>query len=170
MNVNTTGKDFIKKWECNNIAELTVKDDGFGNLTVGYGHKVVTADKLKAGDKITQAKADSFFTSDLSTVETAINKHPKVGSMTQVMYNATASLLYNVGTSPVTTTTNDLYKALNSDATYKSPISTAAKNAVVTAFTYTKVNGKRVEGLVNRRNAELNVFLGTTDKIYITMN
>lgn len=170
MNVNTTGKDFIKKWESGGKANLTVYDDGYGNLTVGYGHKVVTADKLKAGDKITQAKADSFFTSDLGVVEAAINKHPTVGSMTQVMYNATASLLYNVGTAPVTTKTNDLYKALNSDATYKSPISSTAKDAVVTAFTYTKVNGTRVQGLVNRRNAELNVFLGTSNQVYITMN
>lgn len=90
--------------------------------------------------------------------------------MTQVMYNATASLLYNLGTSPVTTTSNDLYKVLNDNNTYKSPISTASKNAVVTAFTYTKVNGVRNQGLVNRRNAELNVFLGTSDKVYITMN
>lgn len=167
MNVNTEGKDFIKNWEG---LKLTVYKDAGGNLTVGYGHKVVSADKLKEGDKITQAKADTFFTSDLAVVEAAINKHPKVSKMTQIMYNATASLLYNVGTAPVTTTTNDLYKVLNDDNTYKSSISTASKNAVVTAFTYTKVNGKRNEGLVNRRNAELNVFLGTTDEVYITMN
>lgn len=167
MTVNTTGKNFIKEWEG---VRLTVYKDVGGNLTVGYGHKVVASDNLKEGDTITQTKANSFFTSDLSIVEKAINKHPKVDKMTQVMYNATASLLYNVGTSPVTTTSNDLYKVLNDNNTYKSPISTASKNAVVTAFTYTKVNGVRNQGLVNRRNAELNVFLGTSDKVYITMN
>lgn len=167
MNVNSDGKTLIKKWEGE---KLVVYADAAGKLTVGVGHKIVPADNLKLGDKITQAKSDEFFTADLGKVEAAINKHPKVSKMTQVMYNATASLLYNVGTAPVTTSTNDLYKALNDDNTYKSPISTTCKNAVVTAFTYTKINGVRNEGLVNRRNDELNIFLSTSGQTYITMN
>ena len=44
MNVSTTGKNFIKIYE---KYRLDVYDDGFGFLTVGYGHKVVAADNHK---------------------------------------------------------------------------------------------------------------------------
>lgn len=50
MTVNTTGKNFIKEWEG---VRLTIYKDVGGNLTVGYGHKVVAADNLKEGDTIT---------------------------------------------------------------------------------------------------------------------
>lgn len=173
MNVNTNGKNFIKTWETGtsgslSIDLLTVKDDGYGNLTVGYGHKVVSPDNLKAGDRITQTRANRLFTSDLSVIEAALNSHPKSTSFTQVMYNAMASLLFNVGTTPIKNTQNDLYKVMNESNTYRSPIPEASKSKVVTAFTYTKVNGVRQRGLVNRRNAELNVFLGTTNVTYIS--
>lgn len=166
MNVNDTGKELIKKWEG---CKLTVYKDIAGHLTVGYGHKITSSDNLKEGDTISQSKANSFLSSDIKFVENAIDSHPKASKLTQDMYNATASLLFNVGTSPIKTKTNDLYKVLNDDNTYKSPISSSSKNAVITAFTYTKSNGVRVQGLVNRRNAELNVFLGTDNEEYISM-
>ncbi len=166
MKLNTTGLDFIKKWEG---YKDTVYKDLAGYLTVGYGHKVTSSDNLKLGDKITEKKATDFLTADVKKAEDAVNSHPKISKMSQNMFNAVTSLVFNVGRDPVKTKTNDLYKALNDDNTYKSPISTSCKNAVVTGFTYTKAGGNRVEGLVNRRNAELNVFLGTTDKVYISM-
>lgn len=171
MKISSTGLTFIKKWETGDgKATLTVYKDVAGYLTVGYGHKVTSADSLKLGDKITETKADAFLTADLSTAETAVNKLPKLSSMNQDQYDSVVSLVFNVGTACVTSTSNDLYKALNDSNTYKKPISTACKNAVVTGFTYTKAGGVRVKGLVNRRNAELNVFLNTSSVVYITMD
>lgn len=166
MTVNETGKQFIKDHEG---YRLTVYDDGYGNLTVGYGHKVVSSDNLKAGDTITATQALAFLNSDISKVEAKINTHPKVSKMTQNMYNAIASLLFNVGTSPITDTSNDLYIVMNKNATYTKPFSDSVIDEVVVAFTYTKANGVRVQGLVNRRNDELNMFLETEDVEYITM-
>ena len=102
-------------------------------------------------------------------MENAINTHPKVDKMTQNMYNAIASLLFNVGTSPIKNTNNDLYIVMNKDETYDTPFTDAIIDEVVVAFTYTLVNGERNSGLVNRRNDELNVFLGTEGITYITM-
>lgn len=158
MNVSTTGKNFIKAFE---KKRPDVYDDDFGNLTVGYGHKVVAADKLKKGDTITESQINSFFSADILIVETAINQHPKVSKLTQVQFDAVASLLFNSGTKYITKTTNDLYKALNK--------TTYVKSEVVKGFTVTMANGNRVSGLVKRRNAELDKFFSTDGIINIPM-
>ncbi len=171
MKISSTGLTFIKTWETEDgTADLTVYEDVAGYLTVGYGHKVTSADNLEEGDKITEKQATTFLTADLKTAETAVNTLPKLSSMNQDQYDSVVSLVFNVGTDPVKKTSNDLYKALNNSNTYKTPISTACKNAVVTGFTYTKAGGDRILGLVNRRNAELNVFLDTDSVEYITMD
>ena len=164
--LDTNGKNFIKDHEGYN---LTVYKDVGDKLTVGYGHLVVAADNLKLGDKITQTKADDFFVADIKKSVDDTNTHPKVDSLSQSQFNAVIAFVFNVGTAPVTNTGNDLYKALNDSNTYKTPISDSCKKAIVTGFTYTKVGDKRVEGLVNRRNDELNLFLGTKNVKYITM-
>lgn len=159
MKVSTSGKNMIKGFES---LRLDVYDDGAGHLTVGYGHKIVSSDNLKAGDSITQARADSLFNTDISAVEKSVNTLPKLSKISQDQFDAISSLVFNVGPKPVTDKNNDLYKALNKD--------TFVESEIVTGFTYTKVNGVRNEGLVKRRNAELNLFLGTKDVEYITMN
>lgn len=62
MKTSTNGIKFIKNEEG---VRLYVYDYGYGNLTTGYGHKVLASDKLKKGDKITQAQSDKFFASDI---------------------------------------------------------------------------------------------------------
>ena len=94
MNVSTTGKNFIKSYE---KYRLDVYDDGFGFLTVGYGHKVVAADNLKEGDIITASRATTLFNADILTVETGINKHPKVSKFTQAQYDAKTIMIINGG-------------------------------------------------------------------------
>lgn len=158
MNVSTTGKNFIKSYE---KYRLDVYDDGFGFLTVGYGHKVVAADNLKEGDIITASRATTLFNADILTVETGINKHPKVSKFTQAQYDAVASLTFNAGTVYITNSNNDLYKALNK--------STFVKSEVVKGFTVTIAGGSRQSGLVKRRNAELDMFYATDGMINIPM-
>lgn len=53
MNVNNTGRQFIKNHE--GIIN-PVDDDGFGNLTAGYGHKVIFSDRLKAGQRLSNSQ------------------------------------------------------------------------------------------------------------------
>lgn len=159
MNVSSSGKTMIKGFEG---FRLVVYNDGAGNLTAGYGHKIVPGDGLKEGDSISQMQADAFFNSDIANVEKAVNNLPKISNINQNQFDAICSLCYNVGTKPVTDSNNGLYKALNKN--------TFVQAEVVIGFTYTKMNGKRTQALVDRRNTELNLFLGTFGVTYISMN
>ena len=78
-----------------------------------------------------------------STVNTSV-KAP----LTQNQYDALVSLSYNIGSNAFKNST--LLKKLNS-GDYKG----AAEQFLV----WNKVNSKRVQGLVNRREAERNLFL-----------
>lgn len=86
--------------------QLTVKPDGAGHPTVGWGHKVTAADGLKLGDTITKAQAQKFFDSDLSSRESAVrNVLSKSGhQFSQGEFNALVDLTYNGGPGMLTTT------------------------------------------------------------------
>lgn len=166
----TGGLNIIKKWESERQTgdpHLIVYPDDAKNPTVGWGHKVLPSDNLTIGDRITYSQAEAFLKADLNKAEVATNKHPKISKIRQVQFDAVISLCFNVGTAPVVNPANDLYKALNNDATYAQPISDAAKAAIIKGFTYTRINGKPANGLINRRNEELNLFLGTSGINYI---
>lgn len=85
--IDYEGKDF---WP-------TARDDGYGNLTIGYGHVV------KAGESfgtITEAEALELFSQDISSTETMVknysNNRNKIWN--QHEYDAFVSLAYNAGT------------------------------------------------------------------------
>lgn len=75
---------------------VQVYDDGFGIPTVGLGHKVIPADKLKLGDTISVKRAKEFLAINLSPVEDAINREVKV-ALHQYEYDALVSILFNSG-------------------------------------------------------------------------
>ena len=159
MKTSSKGKALIKRFE--KYIEQ-VYDDGYGNLTVGYGHKVVSSDNLKEGDVIDKSRAEELFNTDVTTAEKYVNTLPRISQLKQCEFDAIVSLVFNVGSGPVTDKNNDLYKALNKN--------TFVEAEVVIGFTYTMGRNK---GLVKRRNAELNMFFNNyeeTVKIYITMS
>lgn len=159
MKASNKAKKLIKKFE---KYRNDVYDDGYGNLTVGYGHKVESSDNLKLGDTISKSRAEELFEADIAEAESYVNKLPKIASLKQCEFDAIISLVFNVGPEPVVDKNNDLYKALNKN--------TFVEAEIVKGFTYTM--GKNVH-LVKRRNAELNMFFNAyeeTVKIYITMS
>ncbi len=158
MITSTTGKNLIKFYE---DCKLYVYEDDAGYLTIGYGHKVVPTDNLKEGDETSEERAGNLFKLDVAYAADYVNTLPKLSLLTQNQFDAIVSLVYNVGPAPVIDTSNDLYIALNKN--------TFVQSEIVTGFTYTRVNGERVQGLVNRRNAELNLFFGTSNVEYIAM-
>jgi lysozyme len=102
--------EFLGTWENgvmngNNFADqavtngfiLKVYNDSRGLPTVGCGHLVVAADKLKIGDKIKEARAKELLKRDLATAEKAVNKHVKV-PLHKHEYDALVSLTFNTGT------------------------------------------------------------------------
>ena len=122
--------------------------DSASIYTIGYGTiKYPDGSKVKKGDKITKAQAKEYKLHDLKEFESTVNTSVKV-PLTQNQYDALVSLSYNIGSNAFKNST--LLKKLNS-GDYKG----AADQFLV----WNKVNSKKVQGLVNRREAERNLFL-----------
>lgn len=78
---------------------LDVYLDSLGYATVGIGHKVVPADKLKVGDVITSAKAWEFFYKDVATAFDAAKKQARqIGIYTPEFIAALTSVNFQLGT------------------------------------------------------------------------
>lgn len=122
--------------------------DSANIATIGWGSiKYPNGNKVKLGDKITKAQAKEYKLHDLKEFESTVNTSVKV-PLTQNQYDALVSLSYNIGSSAFNNST--LLKKLNS-GDYKG----AAEQFLV----WNKVNSKKVQGLVNRREAERNFFI-----------
>lgn len=122
--------------------------DSASIATIGFGSiKYPNGNKVKLGDKITKAQAKEYKLHDLKEFVSTVNTYVKV-PLTQNQYDALVSLSYNIGSSAFKNST--LLNKLNS-GDYKG----AAEQFLV----WNKVNSKRVQGLVNRREAERNLFL-----------
>lgn len=79
--------------------ELKVYKDSLGILTVGIGHKVVGADKLKLNDEIDQAKVDAFFAKDTAkAVAAAKSQAAKAGINDAQFIVYLASVNFQLGT------------------------------------------------------------------------
>lgn len=91
MALTTTelGKEQIRKHEG---LRLTAYDDGAGNLTIGYGHKIVS----DIPNKITREQAEELFRSDLAIAEAAVNRSVRV-PLTSAQFDALVSLVFNWG-------------------------------------------------------------------------
>ena len=122
--------------------------DSAGIATIGWGSiKYPNGNKVKLGDKITKAQAKEYKLHDLKEFESTVNTSVKV-PLTQNQYDALVSLSYNIGSGAFKNST--LLKRLNSGD---------YKGAAEQFLAWNKVSGKKVQGLVNRREAERNLFL-----------
>lgn len=91
------GKNFAKQTVTNGFI-LIVYNDSQKLPTVGCGHLVTAADKLKLGDTITIEKAKELLKSDLKIAEKAVNEKVKV-PLYQNEYDALVSITFNTGRS-----------------------------------------------------------------------
>ena len=122
--------------------------DSAGIATIGFGTiRYPNGSKVKLGDKTTKSQAKEYKLHDLKEFESTVNTSVIV-PLSQNQYDALVSLSYNIGSGAFKNST--LLKKLNS-GDYKG----AAEQFLV----WNKVNSKRVQGLVNRREAERNLFL-----------
>lgn len=145
MKVDSAGIDLISQFEG---LRLNAYDDGVKVWTIGWGTTVYpNGVKVKKGDKITLEQAKQYKAHDLAKFEKAVNDAVKV-PLNQNQFNALVSLAYNIGVSAFTNST--LVKRLN-EGNYKA----AADQFLV----WINAGGKRMQGLVNRRNKEREVFL-----------
>lgn len=141
MTTNQEGLDLIKRFEG---CKLTVYKDPAGVLTIGYGH----TKNVKAGDKITQAQAETFLREDLKTAELVVNSKCSYLNLNENEFAALVSFTYNCGS-------GNLAKLIQNRG--KSQIAEAL-------LLYNKAAGQVLQGLINRRKAERALFLKQPEK------
>lgn len=138
--------DFIKSKEG---CALQAYQDSGTVWTVGYGH---VAKDIHAGVTITQMEADAYLARDLATAAgrvASVVHEPNLLDLTDNQYAALLSFAFNLGV----TSSWTIWKVLNAGHYDQVP-------GQLMRFVY--CGGKKVQGLVNRRTAE--VQLWSTDE------
>ena len=133
MKISITGINLIKKFEG---CVLFSYKDPVGVWTIGYGHTV----GVKSGQNITQAQADKFLKEDLLIYEKAIDKTGL--KLNQNQYDSLVSFTYNCGVGSLSTLVKNRSLAQIGNA----------------LTLYNKASGRVLQGLVNRRQAEKDLF------------
>ena len=158
VRMSTNGQNFIKRFEGGVPLPkkyLTAYDDGFGTWTIGWGHTA----GVKRGMKITEAQAQKYFEQDLAKKEAIVKEYEKKEGIkfTQQQYDALVSLVYNLSTNPLGSSTYRLTKAIKKyQSGSKVNIPT---EAVWECFaTWHHAGGVDVKGLFNRRLCEARIF------------
>jgi lysozyme len=142
MKTSKVGIDLIKKWEG---CKLTSYKCSAGVWTIGFGNTFYEdGTKVKQGDKITKARAESLLLDLLPKFEKIVNKKVSV-PLRQNQFDALVSYTWNTGGS------DTLFNMINSKASDKD-----IRNWFETK--YITANGKKIAGLVNRRKDEANLY------------
>ncbi len=154
MRVDQRGRDLFKEWEGLKTKEYP---DSGGKPTIGIGH-LLTPTELKSGeivigekacaykDGLTEQQCWDLLDQDLAPTEKTVNDAVIV-ALNQNQFNALVSFTFNVGSSAFRNST--LLKVLNQEQYDEVPAQMRRWN---------KVNGKVVQGLVNRREKEIAVW------------
>lgn len=142
MKINAKGLEIIRSFEG---CRLTAYRCSAGVLTIGYGH----TSGVYEGMKITQEEAEDFLINDLRVFEHHVENFNDKYNFTSNEFSALVSFAFNVGSIYGLTANGTRSKATIAD---KIPL-------------YDKCNGKRLEGLRRRREAERNLFLSASDSI-----
>ena len=145
MSVSNKGVDLICEFEGK---RLVAYDDGVGVWTIGFGTiKYPSGNRVKKGDTCTLEQAKEYMRHDLIEFEHTVNSSVKV-PLNQNQFDALVSLAYNIGSSAFKSST--LVKKLN----------TGDYQGAADQFNvWVNAGGKRMQGLVNRRNKEKLLFL-----------
>ena len=147
--IGKPGLDLIKEFEGLRLtAYKPVAAEPF--YTIGYGRY---GPDVKPGMTITEAQAEAYLRQDVKQAEQSVNSSyycPVTAQLTQNQFDALVSFTYNCGAGSL--------KQLCRD-------SRTTRQIAEHILAYNKdVNGKVLQGLVRRRNAELALF-NTPDKV-----
>ena len=145
MSVSNKGVDLICELEGKRLAAY---DDGVGVWTIGFGTiKYPNGVRVKKGDTCTLEQAKEYMRHDLIEFEHTVNSSVKV-PLNQNQFDALVSLAYNIGSNAFKSST--LVKKLN----------TGDYQGAADQFdVWVNAGGKRIQGLVNRRDREKLLFL-----------
>ena len=145
MSVSNKGVDLICEFEGK---RLVAYDDGVGIWTIGFGTiKYPNGVRVKKGDTCTLDQAKEYMRHDLIEFEHTVNSSVKV-PLNQNQFDALVSLAYNIGSNAFKSST--LVKKLNAGDYH---------GAADQFNVWVNGGGKRMQGLVNRRDREKLLFL-----------
>ena len=144
MHLSEAGIKFIQTWEG---LKLKAYRDSKGLPTIGIGTtRYPDGTKVKMGDSCTKDQAYEWFRFDVARFESFVNRVIKI-PLNQNQFDALVSLVYNIGETNFTEGTVD--DKLNSKQ---------FDTALDTWLKYVYSGGRKIDGLVNRRRAEVNLF------------
>jgi lysozyme len=139
MNISQEGISLIKKFEG---CELEAYQCAAGVWTIGYG----STKDVKEGDTLTQKEADNLLLHEMQEYEGYIKELIKV-PLKQNQFDALVSWVFNLG--PANLKASTMLKFLNAGDYHLIPSQIKRWN---------KANGKVLEGLIRRREAEALMF------------
>ena len=167
MTTSDEGIEFIKKYES---FQSKIYDAGDGEKTIGYGH-VLTKEEIDVGtydNGITEKEATELLKKDLKWFEDGINRNfegAELGGrdLTQNEFDALVALSFNTGRSDLMK--SDLFQIVQKNKDF-----TAAdiKKAIINNWKQKKwisVKGEQWDGLIKRRNDELELFFKSDYKV-----
>lgn len=142
MRLSKTGLEFIKQWE---RFEPRPYDDGYGYMTIGYGHKIKPGESFTS---LTHDQALQLLARDVGWAEDAVNNFVRV-PLTQNQFDALVSLVFNWGAGNFSSSTH--LRKLNA-GDYAGAAQRIREHPVTSG-------GVHSRGLVRRRAAEADMFL-----------
>lgn len=143
--ISEKGYEIIREFE--GFRSTAYRDTG-GVWTIGFGTiRYPNGVKVKQGDTCTREQAELWLKSDCLWVNACLDKYVKV-KVSQNQFDALASFVYNVGETQFIKST--MLSLIN-----QNNLTAAANQFDRWIFD----NGKRIQGLVNRRAKEKALFL-----------
>lgn len=124
---------------------LVAYDDGVGVVTGGRGHVIPGG---KVGERITARQSDLWFAEDLAIAAKRVERKigSVVGELTDNQYGALISFVFNLGVGPSGAGEWKIWGLLRARAFDQIPAQMAR---------FVNAGGKKLNGLVRRRNAEI---------------
>ena len=145
MKISQKGVDLLKQFEG---LELTAYQDVGGTWTIGHGQTYYEdSTKVKKGDVISAERAEQLYKAILPRYEDIVNRNLNGLTLLQSQFDALVSFAYNLGEKP----TQEALQAIR-DNTFSREF----------MLQYVHAGGKRIQGLVNRRNKEADLFYSET--------
>ena len=137
MNISETGKNLIKSFEGLRLQAYKVHE-GEKYYTIGYGHYGADVSKNMV---ITERQANTLFDKDIQKYVNAVNNCKLAFTPNQNQFDALVSFCYNLGVNIM-----DDFIAMSS------------KQVANEMLLYVNSGGVRLEGLVKRREKEVELF------------
>ena len=145
MKINKEGLELIKHFEGCKLEAYLCPASIF---TIGYGTtRYEDGSKVKQGDEIQLGYAELLLREDLRKFEGDIQKYVK-STLNENQFSALVSFVYNLGARNLSIST--LLKKVN-----KNPNDETIRGEFMK---WVKANGKTLNGLVKRREAEANLY------------